>query len=179
MIHVLIREEDRRWKEGRLQEQGEEGGEDLAWNWQTKDRKSKGKRCDENVKRKGTTARPRRGAVLFSFWGSGSCSITPNIKGSSLKLCLETGAPSLLLSFFLILLFFTVLLSHWKQVDLLLKEWKGDKGTQREGSAMQSAEKCVPTANKQRFFPESAFFCWSFSSIADVVSLLFVTDWGL
>lgn len=31
--------------------------------------------------------------VLFSFWGSGSCSITPNFKGSSLKLCLETGAP--------------------------------------------------------------------------------------
>lgn len=34
-----------------------------------------------------------REPVLFSFWGSGSCSITPNFKGSSLKLCLETGAP--------------------------------------------------------------------------------------
>lgn len=114
--------------------------------------------------------------LLFSIWG---CSITPNFKGSSLKLCLETGAPTLLLSFFLILLFFTVWLSHWKQVEMLVKEWRGDKGTQRERSAMQSAEKRLPTANKQRFFPESVFFCGSLGSIGDVVSLLFVTDWGV
>lgn len=129
------------------------------------------------MKRKGTTARPRRGVGPLLFLRIRELFNHSQLQRLFIKALPGDGSP----------LPPSVLLPHPSFLHRLAQPLKtgrdacervkrGQRGTKRKRSAMQSAEKCLPTANKQRFFRQSAFFCGSFGSIGDVVSLLFMAD---